>query len=296
MLTRKLAAAGASAAALALTVPAQAFQVGHYHIFPTRQYEEQTGRVPSLGAGEMLYYGGTVFSQVKVVSVIWGSNVDSQTVATMPGYFKALPNSTFLDQMKQYKTKHVHAVNGHRGSRQTISRGTFISQVQITPQNQSLSLTDNDIHKELRYQISIGALPPNDLNTLYMIYFPDDITITLDGLVSCQAFGAYHFAINDTKESKNNVFYGVMPGCGYSLESHEIVSAHEFAEALTDNIPTPGSNPNFPQAWNNSAGFEIGDLCEGTQGTLTTKKNTYFVQQVYLNSVAGCSTGNYTSP
>jgi hypothetical protein len=296
MLIRKWAVASAAAAALSVAVPAQAFQVGSYHIFPTRQYEQQTGRVPQLGAGEMLYYGGTVFSNVKVVSVIWGSNVDSQTVATMPGYLNALPNSTFMDLMKEYKTKHVHAVNGHRGSRQTISRGTFVSQVQITPQNQSLSLSDNDIHKELRYQISIGALPPNDLNTLYMIYFPNNITITLDGLVSCQSFGAYHFAINDTKESKNNVFYGVMPGCSYSLQSHEIISAHEFAEATTDNIPTPGSNPDYPQAWNNSTGYEIGDLCEGTQGTLTAGKTTYYVQQIYINSLSGCSTGNYTSP
>jgi hypothetical protein len=283
-------------AALTLAAPVHAFQVGSYHIFPTRQYEAQTGRVPQLGAGEMLYYGGTVFSNIKVISVIWGSSVDPQTVATMPGFLKALPNSTYMDQLKQYKTKHVHAVNGHKGSRQTISRGTFISQVQITPQNQSNNLTDDDIHKELRYQISIGALPPNDLNTLYMIFFPDSITITLDGLTSCSSFGAYHFAINDTKETKNNVFYGVMPGCHYSLNSHEVVTSHEFSEALTDNIPTPGSNPDFPQAWNNSSGFEIGDLCEGTQGSLTTKKNTYFVQQEYLNSIGGCSTGNYTSP
>ena len=296
MFTRKLAVAGASAAALALAVPAQAFQVGNYHIFPTRQYEEQTGRVPSLSTGEMLYYGGTVSSNVKVVSVIWGSNVNSQTVATMPGFLKALPNSTFMDLMKEYHTTHVHAVDGHKSSRQTISRGTFISQVQITPQNTSLNLTDKQIQEELRDQIAIGALPPNDLNTLYMIYFPDDITITLDGLTSCSSFGAYHFAIHDLKESKNNVFYGVMPGCSYSLQSHEIVSAHEFAEATTDNIPTPGSSPAYPQAWNNSAGYEIGDLCEGTQGTLTTKKNTYYVQQIYLNSLSGCSTGNYTSP
>lgn len=296
MFTRKLAVAGASAAALMLAVPAQAFQVGSYHIFPTRQYEEQTGRVPSLGTGQMLYYGGTVFSAVKVVSVIWGSNVDSQTVATMPGFLSAVPNSTYLDQLKQYHTTHVHAVNGHRGSHQTISRGTFVSQVQIKPQNKSLNLTDQDIHDELRDQIAAGVLPPNDLNTLYMIFFPDDITITLDGLTSCQSFGAYHFAINDLRESKNNVFYGVMPGCHYSLQDHEIVSSHEFGEALTDNIPTPGSNPNFPQAWNNSAGYEIGDLCEGTEGTLTAGSNTYYVQQLYLNKIAGCSTGNYTSP
>jgi hypothetical protein len=87
-----------------------------------------------------------------------------------------------------------------------------------------------------------------------------------------------------------------MPGCHYSFASHTIVSSHEFSEALSDNNPTPGSNPDFPQAWNNATGFEIGDLCQGRNGTLTTSRKTYTVQQEYLNSIAGCSTGNYTSP
>ena len=63
---------------------------------------------------------------------------------------------------------------------------------------------------------------------------------------------------------------------------------------MTDNIP--GSNPAFPQAWNTSDGYEIGDLCEGYTGTLTDSTSSYEVTQVYLNSRSGCSTGNYTSP
>ncbi|HEX4510546.1 MAG TPA: hypothetical protein VH328_10715, partial [Burkholderiaceae bacterium] len=117
-----------------------------------------------------------------------------------------------------------------------------------------------------------------------------------DGLVSCQSFLAYHFAVNDTKLSKKNLFYAVEPSCHQSIQTITFAASHEFAEATTDNVPTPGSNPAFPQAWNTSDGYEIGDLC-GNSGTLTGPKGgSYTVTQVFLNSKAACSSGNYTSP
>jgi len=167
--------------------------------------------------------------------------------------------------------------------------------VQITPKHKGLTLTDKQVQKELEYQIAKGVLPANNLNTLYMIYFPADVTITLGKLVSCQAFGAYHEAVS-SKVTKSNVFYGVMPDCGGGFDYMTIVSSHEFAEATTDNIPTPGTHPKYPQAWNTSDGYEIGDLCEGTQATLTTNANTYYVQELYLNIIAACGTANFTSP
>ena len=288
--------ASCAIAALALATSAQAGESGAYHIFSTPAYQAETGRVPNLGAtGSMEYFGGTVFSAVNVVSVIWGSNVNSQTVAGMPGFLSAIVNSTYVDQLSIYDTKHIRGVNGHKGSNQDIARGTFFGQVVITPHNNSTNLSDRDVQRELEYQIKIGVLPANDPNTLYMTYFPANVTITLDGLTSCSSFGAYHFSTSN-KETPSNLFYGVMPDCGYSFGDHTIVSSHEFAEATTDNIPTPGTHPRFPQAWNTSNGYEIGDLCEGTQGNLTTKKTTYLVQEVYLNNIAGCGTGNFTSP
>ncbi len=298
----RLGIAAAAAALLAAAVPAAtqaqpAGDHGAYHIFATPSYEARTGRYPDLGTtGEMEYFGGTVFSKVNVVSVMWGSNVNATTVAEIPDFSAALVNSTFLQQLKEYSTKHVKAINGHRGSHQKIGLGTYFGQVQITPKNQNLNITDNQIQKELQYQISIGALPPQGPNMLYMIYFPTDVTITLDGMTSCVEFGAYHFASYGKREKPNNIFYAVEPDCGGGFSSITYAASHEFAEATTDNIPTPGSNPAFPQAWNSSDGYEIGDLCEGYSGELTDKTRSYDVTQVYLNSLANCSSGNYQSP
>lgn len=299
----RIAAAGA-AAGLVLSLlggGAASAQLVRYdkesaiHFMLTPEYAKKIGRVPAQNAGSEEYFGGTVFPNVKVISVLWGSTVAEATVKDMPGFLRALPNSTFMDQLSEYSTVGLKGVNGHKGSNQTLARGTFWGQYEISPYDKNTTLQDKEIHVELKRQIARGHLPPADLDTLYMIYFPPGVTIQAFGLSSCVSFGAYHNA-KFVRPRTNNIFYGVMPDCGYSFNSHTIISAHEFAEATTDNIPTPGNSPNYPQSWNTADGYEIGDLCEGTSGELTTEHKTYYVQQIYLNSIAGCSTGNYTSP
>ena len=147
----------------------------------------------------------------------------------------------------------------------------------------------------MKAQIAAGKLPAANLNTLYMIYFPPGITITLGGGQSCSSFGAYHEAVSSTV-TPNNVFYGVMPDCGGGFATITVVSSHEFAEAISDAIPTPGTHPAYPQAWNTANGYEIGDLCEGHDTTLTGAGETYTVQEVFTNSTNACATGKFTSP
>jgi hypothetical protein len=255
-----------------------------------------SGRAPKSDAeGAMEYYGGTVFSSVEVVSVLWGPKVDRKTVDGMPGFFKAVVDSTYLDQLAIYDTRHRRGVNGHKGSHQTIERGSFFGQVQITPKHQGTTLTDRQIRRELEYQIVLGNLPQQTANILYMIYFPAGVTIDAFGLQSCTDFSAYHFSTLK-HENPSNIFYGVNPDCGYSFDDNTLVSSAQLADAITDNIQTRGANPDFPQAWETPVGFEIGDLCYGIPARLSTKKTSDTVQEVYLNDIAGCGTGNFTSP
>ena len=243
--------------------------------------------------GQMEYYGGPVFSTIKVISVIWGSKVNPQIVSGIGGFYTAATNSTFFDIMAQYGTNLV-GINGHQGTNQQIGRGTYVGQVVITPFNSKTTLTDKAVRKEIVAQIAAGKLPVPDANTLYMTYFPPGVTIELGSSKSCSAFGAYHEGFKNA--TYGGILYGVMPDCGYSFTDSTVVSSHELAEATTDNFPTPGSNPKYPQAWNTTGGYEIGDLCEGYSGTLTAGKTNYTVQQIYSNSAANCSTGNYHSP
>jgi hypothetical protein len=282
------------AASLSLALPAAAAAAPDgtaYHIYRPN-YHPAPAASPDVTTE--LYYAGPVIAKMRVVVVLWGKGVPTTTSSHLSSYFKALVNSTYVDQLAQYDTN-ITGVNGMPGTNQMIVRGSFHGKFKIKPANTSKNLTDADIQTELLAQIASGVLPASNLNTLYMMYFPPGITITLDGLTSCSSFGAYHEAVSSTV-TPNNVFYGVMPGCGYSFPTETSVSAHEYAEATTDAIPTPGSNPAYPQAWNTSNGEEIGDLCEGHNGTLTAAGQTYTVQQVFLNTTHACSTGGYTSP
>jgi hypothetical protein len=279
-----------------LALPAHAAKFGAYHIMPTQSYLDRTGQVlpTQLAVGDMKYYGGSVLGNAKVVSVIWGPNVQATTVAGIPGFTSAMVNSSYMDPLSQYDT-FLNAQDGRQGTKQHIQRGSFVGQVQITPFNSGLNLSNDQVVRELKKQIRAGHLPPRDLDTLYMVYFPRNVTITLDGLQSCRDFGAYHFASNDLAMRKNNLFYSVEPDCNFSFNSITYIAAHEFVEAVTDNIPTPGSSPSFPQAWNRADGYEVADLCNGS-GLLTAGAKTYTVTQYFLNTTGACSTGNYTSP
>lgn len=293
--SKHVLAAGAAAAALTLAASANAGPNKQYHVFKPTSFQA-LAKQPVPPSGNMFYYGGSVFSDVKLVSVMWNKNVLQNTQDQIPLFSAALVDSTYVDQMKEYKTKGVTAINGHKSTNQRIHRGTYLGQVVLTPHNQKTTLTDADVQKEIEQQITDGVLPPFDFNTLYMVYFPSNISINLDGLVSCQSFGAYHFATNDTKRAKRtNIFYSVEPECNSGFGFLTFAASHEYAEATTDNVPTPGSNPDYPQAWNDAQGFEIGDKCGGS-GTLTSAGGSWTVTQYWLNSKSGCSTGNYTSP
>jgi hypothetical protein len=290
----QMMAAALATTALVAAAPANAKTPKHYHVFPMTSFNSTFVQPP---ASDMNYYGGSVFSKANIVSVMWNKDVLANTQTQVPLLSAALVNSTYIDQAAEYSTKGVVAINGHKSTNQDIHRGTYFGQVVLKPHNKGTQLTDANVQQEIRLQIKLGHLPARTKNTVYMIYFPSNITINLDGSLSCQAFGAYHFATDDAHVSKNrNIFYSVEPECNSGFSFLTFAASHEFMEATTDNVPTPGSNPDYPQAWNDAAGFEVGDKCSGS-ATLKTSSDSWTVTQYYLNSLHGCSTtATYTSP
>jgi hypothetical protein len=258
---------------------------------------------PHADENTVLYYGGPVIGNVKVYAVMWGPNVDTTTQQQISGYFTAVVKSTYIDWLSEYNTT-GKAVDGRQGTNQTIGRGTFGGLVTIAPVNSAKTLQDTDIQAEIDHQIDGGVLPHPDANTLFMVYFPPGIKIELDGSESCSAFCAYH--LNYTSKTYGTVLYGVMPdlggmcsfGCGFlsnRFDSLTAVSSHELVEAITDPIPTPGSTPAYPQAWNTDDGNEVGDLCTEHDTQLTAGSTNYQLQQIFDNSIHDCAPGPYTS-
>ncbi len=249
--------------------------------------------VRSTAGGTVHYYGGPVIPNPKVYAVWWGdpSRLNSAITAAHGGiadFFAGATNSNFMDWLNEYNTTITVQAGTHTGSpgtNQRIGRGNYVGAItlsSIPPGN----VTDAQIQAALGSGIAAHVLPSPDDNTIYAIYFPSSVSITLDGSVSCLSFGAYHEAIVGAQ----NAYYLIMPDCGGSFGGTTIVTSHELIEATTDGVPTPGSSPDYPQAWNDSGGSETGDLCEGTSGNITTPTGTFQVQGIWDERSQGCKT------
>lgn len=240
---------------------------------------------------DLLYYGGPVISHVKIVTVFWTDKVNPAVKAGIADFYSAYVTSSHMDWLNEYATN-IKAVDGREGTGQEIGRGEMIGQKIITPASQANKIQDKEVQAEINRQIANGDLPKPDQNTLYMIHFPASKQIIIEGMTSCFSFGGYHNA--SVGGPFGDFFYSVIPECssfgGGGFNEITYVAAHELIEAVTDPYPTPGSQPQFPQAWNAADGNEIADLC--TASTLwQAPLKTYNITTLWSNLKNKCYDG-----
>ncbi len=249
------------------------------------------------------YYGGHVISNVHVIPVLWGSNVPSAVASGVGPFYTAITDSTYFDWLAEYNTD-ITAFGGETGTGQHIGRGTAEAPITIQPSITSTSITNDQIMAELQAQISAGHLPKNDANSIYMFHFPAGMKITLpDGnggtAGSCTQFCAYH---NTIAASPVNIFYGVIPnvttdgceaGCGPiggGFNNTTSVASHELIETVTDAEVGLAQNSAPPLGWYDPQGSngEIGDECNGDQGSVSSHGQSWTIQNEYSNSKGAC--------
>jgi hypothetical protein len=224
------------------------------------------------------YGGGPVLSDVQIVAVFWGNNVNPTITSGIGPFYAAMTDSTYMDWLDEYNTP-----------TQRIGRGSLAGMVTIRPFNTNTNLQDSDIQTELSRQISSGNLPAPDKDTLYTVHFPHGVTIVgpAGAGTSCayNGFCAYHYAT-----SSGTIFsYTVMPdfgpgsgcdvGCGTGtmFQNFTSTASHEVLEAVTDPQPFSGWTP------------EIGDPCNQEHATITTQNGTqYTVQAVFSAAQNAC--------
>lgn len=284
--------------------------VQRLHMVPVR--DPNTAAIaPAAPAGAHLsYFGGPVISNVHVVQVLYGSGsynaqVAGTTSPTMGQFYGDLTgtNSGYVSLLTQYNTPTTGGTN------QTIGNGTFDGLFQIVPSagNNGSTITDAQIQSELLAQITAGHLPApvldaaGNVNTLYMIFFPPGKTITQGGSSSCVAGGfcAYHGTTSTLLNGKN-VLYGVMPdmqtglcstgGCGNGgvFGNYTSVTSHELTEAITDADVGIATTFAPPLAWYDMVNGEIGDICNGQQGSYVANGTTYTIQLEFSNAANNC--------
>ncbi len=222
-------------------------------------------------AQPLVYYGGGVISNVKVVQVAWTAEVPATRQADLTKFYEAVLGSTYLDWLSEYDTiGKVGFADGLPGSEQHIGRGSFAGAFVIAPNNTATLLDEGAIAKELVDQIGSGALPKPELDaqgrvrSLYMFEFPPGYDFTLGPSVGCGDFDGYHSTVllDDTA-----VPFGVHPDCGLSFGALTVVHAHELVEAITDPDTGLAASLDRPMAWRatweNGNAEEISDLCQG---------------------------------
>jgi len=274
---------------------------------PTNAATGPIGFAAPAGA-HLTYHNGPIISNVQVVQVLYGSGsynaqVAGTTSPTMGNFYRDVAASGLITLFQQYNTN----ISG--GTGQVFGNGSFGGLFQIVPAagNNGSTITDTQIQSELLAQITAGHLPApvNDSlgnpNTLYMIFFPPGKTISQGGSNSCVGGGfcAYHGTTSTTFNTKH-VLYGVMPdmqagsgcstGCGASsvFGNYTSVTSHELSEAMTDAQVGIATVIGPPLAWYDSTNGEIGDICNGQQGSYVANGTTYTIQLEFSNSANNC--------
>src|SRR5215831_11134624 len=281
-----------------------------FHGVPWRDPNAGPINFAAPAGAHLTYFGGPIISNVQVVQVLYGSGsynaqVAGTTSPTMGQFYGDIvgANSGLITLLQQYNTN----VSG--GTNQTIGNGTFDGLFQIVPSagNNGSTISDAQIQSELLAQITAGHLPApvldaaGNVNTLYMIFFPPGKTITQGGSSSCVAGGfcAYHGTTSTLLNGKN-VLYGVMPdmqsglcstgGCGNGgvFGNYTSVTSHELTEAITDADVGIATTFAPPLAWYDMTNGEIGDICNGQQGTYVANGTSYTIQLEFSNSANNC--------
>src|SRR5258708_6828048 len=83
---------------------------------------------------------------------------------------------------------------------------------------------------------------------------------------------------------------GCASGCGNStvFNHYPSVSSHEYAEAITEAEVGIATVIGPPHAWYDSTNGEIGDICNGQQGSYAANGTTYTIQLEFSNAANNC--------
>ena len=248
------------------------------HIMPLRGPDAKVADAAPAGA-HLTFFGGPTLTHISVHPVFWNANTQFQP--NINAFYNAVTKSTLFDLLSQYSG---------------IGRGSGVPG--FVDNRTTTRVSDAAIHTELNRLFTAGSLPVPNASNYYPVHFPAGVTITApDGSRSCVVFCAYH---GTYVRNGVNVNYGVIPdqgggcagGCGANpsrVNNLTSVASHELVEATTD--PAVGLATVFgpPLAWYDMTNGEIGDICNGQQGsTVGGDGVTYTIQLEFSNAVNNC--------
>lgn len=212
---------------------------------------------------------------------------------------------TYADELADFVasvgcTDYWHAIAADYGVGDAVA-GPAVALAEAAP----ATIDDTGIRAWLAKKIDSGdpQFPKPKGDVVYVLWYPDTTTITLQGTSSCQGFGGYH---EGGKLSDGTPFsYAVVPRCPTQgapvVDGLTLTASHELIEACTD--PQPDTAPAFAAPDSNHMGWllatasEVGDLCEFDQ-TAAYQPPAYpwYVQRIWSNRAAAAGTNPCVPP
>ena len=246
--------------------------------------------------------GGDIFRHPKVVTITFPGDPFRETLETFDDYVTT----------SSWWTAVTHEYCGAPGSTDCIGGGSSGGHVVMpAPANATYALADMD--NLIRDNVTNGTFPAPTPETIYAVFFPENVTIGDPGYMSCSEFEAYHYFTdvvppltpNDGADggatdagadpadatldggvpeaSAPSVFvaYAIMARCKPSAALLTLDVAHEIVEATTD----PFNNGYWidDDAWSAFFYGEVGDLCINEQPITV---DGYTVQRTWSNASA----------
>jgi hypothetical protein len=216
----------------------------------------------SYGSGNLSDHGGPEMSNAAFRAIYWNSTVANAT-ATSLGYstvssqLNAFINAFPSNSNWSNSPTDDYSVVQQYGSRNAIAPTLPNLGYRVDTQSASSRISDRGIQNYLTSLFNSGLESPSS-STLFGVYFPHGMKVTLQGGASCSSFCGYHshFTYNGTL-----IKYAVFPytdcaACSIAGKSVAdiltIVTSHEIREAVTDALGT---------AWYDAAGYEADDKC-----------------------------------
>jgi hypothetical protein len=271
--------------------------------------------------------GGGILTSPKIVSVTFAANLyenavspDAATLlADLLDFDDTITNTDWWTTVsKDYCDPQLGCIGpGHAGAHVAVTAppagdGTRTCGVQPC-YTDSTSGGPTSLQTYISGLFSDGTLPAPDAQSVYLFYFPESVTINLDGALSCQIFGGYHGSLT---VGSLDVPYAIIPICEPQVtapgtaeltleQTATLTASHEIIEAVTDphasKLPPAGANPTLnlgwalvdaaSQAWTIVAGGEVADLCVDILGMGQDRwtQGSYTVQRIWSNSSAAAS-------
>jgi len=211
---------------------------------------------------------------------------------------------TLIPSVDDFVDKVAASATYWSGTTAEYGVGKIASVLHVTlNETPAANLADTDVQAWLTTKLSgpdAGTLdggapwPQPDGETVYMIYYPASVNITLGASASCNGFYGYHndYALNAT----TFVTYSVVARCPpfpstSQIDSIASIASHEMIEAVTD--PLVQDKPAYVMpdtdhtAWAIPAGGELGDMCAGYGNVFYTPSDVpYLVQRTWSNKAA----------